>query len=261
LINTLQNCTLDKFLEKDKNEKERYNLSGDLSNRSRNAETKLGSWSPKQRRCFQRIMSGLNFHRIRGNRIRFLTLTSSREAERGIQTDFRVLKERIKRAFGSFEYIKVRTNEGYGVLHILYVGCYIPQRWLSAVWSEIHGSPIVDIRGVDRIKKLGSYVVSQYLSAQRCSFIRYSWSWGWVYKGFVKFWYRIAREYVFFNALQIWNDHLSGKLIQLDGKYLKPPPDVRYVTFEHTTLDNTFLKSGYDYPAFYVRLHAKCEWL
>ena len=220
-----------------------------------------GSWSTKQRRCFQRIMSGLNYCRVRGYRVRFLTLTSSREAKRNIQTDFRVLKERIKRAFGKFEYLKVRTNEGYGVLHILYAGVYIPQSWLSKVWGEIHQSTIVDIRGVDRIKKLGSYVVSQYLSTQRCSFIRYSWSWGWVYKGFVKLWYKVTREYRFKDAIRIWNSHLSGKTIELDGKLLKPPPDVKFVTLEQTTLDKVLFESTSSLSAFYVRLHKKCSWL
>jgi len=167
---------------------------------------------------------------------------------------------RIKRRYGTFEYIKIRTNEGYGVLHILYVGKFIPQRWLSRNWNEIHQSPIVDIRATSRMKGLGKYVVSQYLSDQRCSFIRYSWSWWWVYRGFVHYWKVICQTHK--NAVEIWNLHLSGRLIELDGKYLKPPPHVYYVTFEQTMLDTDF----FDHytavmPTFFARLYAKCDWI
>jgi len=111
---------------------------------------------------------------------------------------------RIKRKYGMFEYIKVRTNEGNGVLHLLYVGGYIPQQWLSKNWAAIHQSPIVDIRAASRIKNLGSYVVSQYLSDQRCSFLRYSWSWNWVFKGFVSYWKQIKRQFKN-TAIDVWH--------------------------------------------------------
>lgn len=141
---------------------------------------------------------------------------------------------RIKRHYGLFEYIRIRTNEGNGVLHIVYAGTYIPQTWLSRNWKEIHNSPIVDVRSASRTKGLGRYVVAQYLSDQRCSFIRYSWSWGFVYRGFVKNWKLICRNHK--NPIQIWNLHLSGKIIKLDGKYLKPPPDVCFVEFVQYSL-------------------------
>jgi hypothetical protein len=166
---------------------------------------------------------------------------------------------RIKRKYGEFEYIKIRTDEGNGVVHILYAGCFIPQPWLSRMWNEIHQSPIVDIRSASRIKGLGRYVVSQYLSDQRCSFLRYSWSWGWVYRGFVKIWRKVC--ICSGNPIFLWNRHLSGHEIYIDGKILKPPPDVYLMNVEQTTLDTQLLDSLKRVPTFFVRLNAKCEWL
>jgi len=121
-------------------------------------------------------MSGLQYATIRCVVVRFITLTtSSKGAKRSMYHDFRCLKYRIKRHFGEFEYLKVNTNEGYGVIHLLYKGTYIPQGWLSQNWDDIHNSPVVDIRFMrGGTNGLGSYIVSQYLSNQRCSFIRYS---------------------------------------------------------------------------------------
>ncbi|GAI33568.1 unnamed protein product, partial [marine sediment metagenome] len=174
-------------------------------------------------------MSGLQYARIKEVDVRFITLTSSKSgAKHSMYRDFRVLKYRIIRRFGKFDYLKVNTNEGYGVIHLLYKGSYIPQRWLSQNWNDIHESPVVDIRFMrGGTNGLGSYIVSQYLSDQRTSYIRYSWSWGWVYCGFVKYWKKITREYIFKDALCMWHKHLSGYQIKLEGKYLKPPPDVR----------------------------------
>lgn len=218
-------------------------------------------WNAKQKRCYQRIMSGISYANAGKRVIRFLTLTSSPGSVRDIQTDFRVLKMRLIRKYGKFDYIKIRTNEGYGVLHILCIGGFIPQVWLSRNWKEIHQSPIVDIRATSTKKGLGKYVVSQYLSDQRCSFLRYSWSWGWVYRGFVKNWKLIAREHFFDGkAIYLWNRHLGGDTIKLDGKYLKPPPDVCFVTFEQSTLVS-FFTSSQKIPAFFVRLYAKCDWI
>jgi hypothetical protein len=221
-------------------------------------------WNAKQKRCYQRIMSGLTINASNGVRTRFLTLTSSWKAQRGVQDDFRVLKMRIKRKFGNFEYIKIRTNEGNGVLHFLYTGSFIPQIWLSRNWNEIHQSPIVDIREASRVKGLGKYVVSQYLSDQRCSFLRYSWSWGWVYRGFVKYWKKVccAHKPDWSKCVMMWNKHLSGHDIMLDGKLLKPPPDVYLTNVEQTMLDlELFSASRFTIPTFFVRLNAKCDWL
>jgi len=179
-------------------------------------------WSKKQKRCFHRICSGLTYHLALGRRIRFITLTSSKESPSNIQRSFHILKYRLKRKYGKFEYIKVRTNEGYGVLHILYIGAFIPHSVLQGMWYDIHHAWDVDIRHLyGSAKDAARYVVSQYLSNQRCSFIRYSWSWGWLFKGFVKFWHKLILYFSKEMAIKKWNALLQGCVITYLVGYLK----------------------------------------
>lgn len=107
-------------------------------------------YTKKQRRAFQRLMSGLTVGKSRRERLRFMTLTSSPESKGlKLNADFKALKMRILRKFHfKMKYWKIRTNEGNGVLHIVFRGMYIPQRWLSEQWADIHKSPIVDIRSL-----------------------------------------------------------------------------------------------------------------
>ena len=100
-------------------------------------------------------MSGLTVDKSRRERLRFLTLTSSTESKgRNLNADFRTLKMRILRKFRfKMKYWKIRTNEGNGVLHIVFGGKYIPQEWLSEQWADIHKSPIVDIRSLRETRK------------------------------------------------------------------------------------------------------------
>jgi hypothetical protein len=147
-------------------------------------------WSKKQKRAFHRILSG--FHRADGRkmRIRFMTLTTADYNRYSrLTADFQVLRKRILRKFGSkIEYFKIRTNEGFGVIHALFVGRFVPQKWLSQNWFEIHGAKIVDIRGCSgKSKRLTNYLVKAFYSAKQ-TFERMSWSWGWVFKGFVGYW-------------------------------------------------------------------------
>jgi len=152
-----------------------------------------------------------------GYRVRFITLTTSTEASiEDLNKHFRALVMRIRRKYGQFVYFKVKTDEGNGVLHILAVCPYIDQRWLSEAWSELHKSPVVDIRLLKGgAKGIARYLVSQYCAGQE--FIRQSWAYEWVYKGFIKVWeglkwmsaqVRGTREAL----LNIWRAHLTGKI-------------------------------------------------
>ena len=166
-------------------------------------------------------MSGL--YRHRNEILRFLTLTSAPGMKRNMADSFSVLLRRMKRVkpidfvnggyltldalehlFGSdeaswfeplstFEYLKVRTDEGYdGVFHILYYGSYFPQGWLSEQWRDITGSSRgVDIRQCkrkpyDRVN-LASYCINQYVSGQS-EFVSYFTSKNWCIPGYVKLW-------------------------------------------------------------------------
>lgn len=238
LDSSCQNCTLDEC------------QTSDLSN--------SGTWDRKQRRAYHRILSGLRVHR--GERLRFLTLTTAENMQRDLRSAWRVLKERIRRLTPArlvkmgyielkdvkkyypnkplneplrFEYLKVETAEGVaGVLHVLYFGDYIPQKWLSDVWKEITGTAyIVDIRAckdpVKSPKRLARYCVAQYVSGQT-AFIRFSWSWGWVGKGFVKVWRILLKEvdYDIKRAIALWEKLLSGESFTIGFKLFKPPPEI-----------------------------------
>jgi hypothetical protein len=113
------------------------------------------------------------------------------------------------------KYWKIRTNEGNGVLHIVFRGKYIPQKWLSEQWADIHRSPIVDIRSLYETRKgltgIVFYLVGNYLAKQ--SFERMSWGYGWVFPAFVGSWKRIIEKYGFKCALYLWNRLLCSSFV------------------------------------------------
>lgn len=183
----------------------------------------------KQKRSFHTILSGLKLSKYGNRPVRFLTLTTSSlmaqsyDFNQGIlNSHFQILRKRILRYspyrlyregyitkdemtyyYGhsdlfkkfSFEYFKVETNEGHGVLHIVYRGSYLPHSWISSVWFEIHNSPIVNIKLLNYrdMIKTSCYIVSQYISSQKASYVRSSQSWNWVFRGFKGVWYALKR--------------------------------------------------------------------
>ena len=191
----------------------------------------VSGWGKKQRHGFHRVLSGVKKAIYNGERLRFLTLTNKTWNER-LNQDFQALKQRIRRAGYKFEYWKCRTSEGGGVLHIVYRGDYIPQAFISECWYQITGdSYIVDIREInyDDYKRVARYVVSQHLTCgQGTSYVRSSWSWGWVCKGFVKVWKEIVCVYANSRGMKycidVWDRWLMGSIV---------PDDDRHVVREH----------------------------
>lgn len=146
-----------------------------------------------------------------------MTLTSSLQSVgRNLNSDFRTLKMRIFRKYHfKMKYWKIRTNEGNGVLHIIYRGKYIPQQWLSKQWADIHKSPVVDIRSLYETRKgltgIAFYLVGNYLTKQ--SFERMSWGYSWVFPAFVSSWKRLIEKYSFKRALFLWNLLLRSSFV------------------------------------------------
>jgi hypothetical protein len=143
-----------------------------------------------------------------------MTLTTSLEARaRGLDVNdsFQVLRKRLLRRYPvtGFEYWKLRTSEGNGVLHIIYSGAYIHQAWLSRIWQEIHLSHRVwlqELRG--RGKRMTNYLMSHYLPAHDDYklYTRMSWSWGWVFRGFVGAWRWFWKKgSTMYDAINEWN--------------------------------------------------------
>ncbi len=209
-------------------------------------------WTRADRRAYQRILSGINAHY--GERLRFLTLTMPVDAKRPLSGGFRAFKERVKRMtigrlvregwvprekvgryypgrkLGDklrFNYFKRETSEGNGVLHILYFGDFIPHMWIRATWLELTGAYEIDIRACKRdvynAKRLAKYVVEQYVAGQSKA-VRSSWSWWWVYPGFVSAWKGLVRfcshhmRYGLSDAIRIWKKSLrEGIRLGPDG--------------------------------------------
>ena len=206
------------------------------------------AFSNKQKRSFQTIISGLKFSKYGKQPVRFLTLTTSDIMSQSVDyfygvlnEHFQILRKRILRYspyrlfqegyitkeemthyYGhnnltkkfTFEYFKVETSEGNGVLHIVYRGSYLPHSWVSSSWSEIHNSPIVNIKllDFDDMKRTACYIVSQYISSQGSSYIRSSQSWNWVFRGFKQKWYHFKRSYPK-KCIELWDDYLKGLAI------------------------------------------------
>lgn len=197
-------------IPKDDNEKREFDFE------RRIYKVKSG-YTKKQRRAYQRLMSGLIVGKSRKERLRFMTLTSSLESDASkLNAHFRTLKMRVLRKFHfKMKYWKIRTNEGNGVLHIVFRGKYVPQKWLSAQWADIHKSPIVDIRSLYEtskgLKSICFYLVGNYLSKQ--SFERMSWGYSWVFPGFVVSWKRLIVKYGFKRGLELWNKLLGSQFV------------------------------------------------
>jgi len=91
----------------------------------------------------------------------FMTLTTAPGGDRRpLAYDVKRLLQRIERELGfkGLVHYMVQTLEGNGVAHLI-LGWgrgpgerpsefWIPQRWLSEMWLEIHGARVVDVRAV-----------------------------------------------------------------------------------------------------------------
>jgi hypothetical protein len=152
-------------------------------------------WSNKQKRAFHKVKSGVTIANLTNKPIQHIVLTTSpAAAQKDIIKDYQVLRKRIKRKWNiDIPYFCVKTNEGNGVLHIVARNdIFIPQRWLSVQWSQIHHSSYVYIKRPP--KHVANYIITQYVSNQRSAYVRSSCSFNWVCKGFVAIWNDIKKD-------------------------------------------------------------------
>jgi len=133
-------------------------------------------------RFYQRYFTGVGV----GGQLRFLTLTSSDYAVAqgyDIHRHYRALVMRLRRRFGRFEYMGVVERKGDREhLHLVFRGEYMAQALISAIWQELHASPVVDIRAVwgsrGGAAELAKYLVKAVKN-------HYWASYGWVFQGWV----------------------------------------------------------------------------
>ena len=157
------------------------------------------------RRMYHRVMSGLE----RGGDLRLLTLTTARQSDNALfQKHFRMVRMRLLRRGLLLDYIRCRemTKSGLRHEHILFRGSYIEQAFLSHLWSEIHGAPVVWIQSVRGKGRLASYLAKYATKGLEA---RTSYSWGWVWRGFAHSWALVKRigqkyGYPFTQVLTYW---------------------------------------------------------
>jgi len=142
---------------------------------------------------------------------------------------FNLLVKQIEYTFGfKMQYWNVCTQEGLGVLHIVFrviddklprkrkkgvplskrMRGFIPHKWLSETWEDIHGAKIVEIhelRGKKSERDIAYYVVGNYVSKQPIK--RMSYSQKWVCRGFCKKW-KIFLEIYGKRAIEVWDKWL-----------------------------------------------------
>jgi len=148
-----------------------------------------GEWSRQQRRCYHVINTLLTYWVAHGYQVLRVDLTSSPKSDsEKLRYNHRQLRRKVEREYGfdKIEDFVVETEEGHGVLHILWAwkgdkDFYVPQDWLSAEWDKLHQAYVVWIARVDKAavgtrKRISTYIVSQYISGQ-AGFVRYSFSW------------------------------------------------------------------------------------
>ena len=234
-------------------------------------------YSKKQKRAFNCIKTGLELARRLNYEVRFLTLTTSDlqyDKEGYLPTEinhsFRKLKQIIRRTkiqdllkngylrseqihkyypgkkLGhklQFDYFKITTNEGNGVLHILFKGDYIPYNYLVDIWQDLHNSRMLNIQKVKTTKKsiknTTFYVISQYLSNQESSYQRSSKSWLWTIRDYFKqfnefitrckskYYYNPVKSKFYKNKKEV---DIWPKWIELLLKLIHPPPRQTYLT-------------------------------
>lgn len=193
-----------------------------LDNNSTYQEVKKKAWNDltpfqkrlkaKRGRYYHCLASGMRWHK--NDEQYFLTLTSSPDSQ-SLYKSFNHFVKLVRMATPNslvkgdymsrndalkwfqkgdldkclrFEYCKLQTSEGCGVLHIVFAGSRIPIKFIRAIWSHIHDAKQIVIKHIqkedaDGNKRLKNYLMKQYLYGQD-GFIRYSCSDDWIYPGY-----------------------------------------------------------------------------
>jgi len=137
------------------------------------------SWTcPK---CKPRRQKQLRYQALSGKPITFITLTcrpdlhaSPGDAARAMSRAWRAARRAIEAKYGQRkgEYLTVveATEKGWPHLHVLTTRPWIDQAWLSHLWKQLTGAPIVDVRRVKNDRMAASYV-SKYLGKAPHRFI------------------------------------------------------------------------------------------
>lgn len=171
---------------------------------------KESDWGRKRRRVYGRLVSGITYARGHNEQLYFLTLTSTPESP-DIRKSWIKLVKRIRRKYkdkGKFEYCKVSTSEGYGVIHCLFKGVRLEIDWLRDNWRKIHGAPQMKlVRCFGKIRKLATYLCG-YFSKQPDLSLGYSKFW--VFPRWISVFKEIILSEGFRTGVRKWNWMLAN---------------------------------------------------
>lgn len=179
--------------------------------------------SKKQKRVYASALSGVKRAMGRRKNVFFLTLTSAVGSGNKLAVHWDLLVKRIRRELNyKFEYMKVETSEGNGVIHALFHSAFDGWKYdaihayLSVLWQELHNSPIVWCTSVGHSvrSKICGYMM-QYVSKQT-GFLRQSCSLNWIFKGWRKKMIDLIKKFGFIEGIKVWNSVLrffSGQVV------------------------------------------------
>lgn len=154
-----------------------------------NLQSNHKKWNRKQKRGYHRVQSCLTYWQKNGFQVLWVCLTTAPGGDsNSLAYHHQKLRQRIERKlnYNDIQHFQVKTNEGNGVLHIFWAwkgarSFYIPQKWLSSQWGDIHNAKIVWIKRLKRgslsRNKISRYCISQYVTEQ-AGYQYMSWSWG-----------------------------------------------------------------------------------
>jgi hypothetical protein len=203
------------------------------------------TWSQKQRYAYFKILSGLKRASISEKRARHLVLTTSADPtvkgnSKQLYDDAKEFAKRVRRLtplklilagfilsneankyYPSkpleerlyFQYHRVRTNEGNGVLHYVVVSDFIPYHWITKTWDEIHKSPNVSIIEIspDNYGDRARYIVTQYVASQGTSYVRSSMTKNFIFPKWASTYQKI-KESVYRHRADYSQQHFNAKL-------------------------------------------------
>lgn len=166
----------------------------------------LDEWDKKRKRIYGRLISAGSWLYARSTSLFFLTLTTKGGVQLDVERSFKILVQRIKRLYGGFEYIRIKTEEGYGVLHILFWGPYLEVNLLRYWWGEIHSGSVqlrlVEVSQERGFANIGSYICGRYLIHHR--YLRMSMTPNFFFRGSTSYFKNLIKVNGFVVGLKKW---------------------------------------------------------
>jgi len=171
--------------------------------------------SPEQRalkrkrgRYYHCLVSGITWNVDKD--LYFLTLTS-RKRDKNLGKDWHHLVTWIRQNYDEFEFCKLETTEGNGVLHVVFCGSRLDVKPLRQYWKNLRDSPQLRIEKISKkhSSKLKIYLLNQYLKNQN-GFQRFSYSKGWLFPRYRSTWKNLVQGLGYHLALASWTTSLEA---------------------------------------------------